>query len=175
MLWAAFYTTLFGFLRASVFCAPSLHSFDPTTTLCQHDFTITHASGHLMIKVSKANHFCKTCTVTVGSTNTSTYILLQTGNPSHPVFKFEDGSYLTCTSLTSHLSTLLTLAYQDPATYRSHSFRIGAVTIAATVSLPDWQIHVLGMRTSDCYTCTPQAILMESSHTLAAYPPHNML
>ena len=106
-----------------------------------------HASAQLLIKVSKTDTFRKTCTVTVGTTNNypvtalSKYLHLRTGSTSHPLFQFEDGSYLTRTSLTTPLRSLLLLVGLDPDAYASHSFRIGAVAVAG---LPDWQIRPLG-------------------------------
>ena len=172
----------YGFLRANEFCSPSPHSFDPTATLRYSDLSLTHASAQLLIKVSKTDPFRKTCTITVGATHTSTcpvaalhkYLPLRTGSTSHPLFQFEDGAYLTRTSLTTHLRSLLLLAGFDPELYASHSFRIGAATTAAAAGLPDWQIQALGRWSSDCYTRyirTPQAILAKASSPLAAYHP----
>ena len=147
MLWAAFCAAFYGFLRASEFCSPSAHSFDSIATLRHTDLTLTQSTAQLLIKASKTDPFRQTCTITMGSTSTSTcpvdalqkYVSFRTAPTSHPLFLFEEGSYLTCTSLTSHLRTLLLTAGLDPDIYATHSFRIGAATTAAAAGLPDWQ------------------------------------
>ena len=72
MLWAAFCVAFYGFLRASKFCSPSSHTFDPASTLCHTDLTFTPAAANLCIKASKTDPFRITCTITIGATHTST-------------------------------------------------------------------------------------------------------
>ena len=180
MLWAAFCTAFYGLLRASEFCSPSTHSFDPSRTLCHSDLTFLPFSANLRIKASKTDQFHKTSTVTIGSTNTSTcpvaalkkYLLFITAQPHKPLFRFLDGTYLTRDSFTIHLRSLLQSLGVDPATYASHSFRIGAATTAAAAGLPDWQIQAMGRWSSDCYTRyirTSPTIFANASRTLATH------
>jgi len=160
MLWAAFCVAFYGFLRASELCSPTARTFDPTATLCHADLTLAATAAQLLIKASKTDPFRVTCTVTIGATHTSTcpvsalhhYLPFRSTHTSRPLFVFDNGSYLTRTSLTSHLRSLLLAAGLDPDIYASHSFRIGAATTAAAASLPDWQIQALGRWSSNCYT-----------------------
>ena len=179
MLWAAFCTAFYGFLRAGELCAPYTHRFDPATTLCRSDITLHTSSACLLIKASKTDPFRQTCTITIGATYTSTcpvaalqkYITLTKHSSSLPLFIFEDNTFLTRQRLTSHLRTLLQLAGFDPDAYASHSFRIGAATTAAAAGLPDWQIQAMGRWSSDCYTRyirTPQSTLAQTSRRLAS-------
>ena len=138
MLWAAFCVAFYGFLRASEFCSLYTSSFDPSLTLCHSDLTLSSNAAHLVIKASKTDPFRNSCTVTRGSTDTSTcpvaalhkYLQLTRAHPHRPLFQFQEGSYLTRSSLTDHLRSLLQLLGTDSAFYASHSFRIGAVTTA---------------------------------------------
>ena len=181
MLWAAFCIAFYGFLRASELCSPSTTSFDPHTTLCRADITLTPTSAHLLIKASKTDPFRQSCTVTIGATHTSTcpiaglqkYLALGKPSPTSPLFVFDDGSFLTRQRLTSHLRTLLQEAGHNPDAYASHSFRIGAATTAAAVGLPDWQIQALGRWSSDCHTRyirTPRSMLAQVSKRLEGDP-----
>ena len=160
MSWAAFCIAFYGFLRASKLCAPGSHSFYPACTLCLAYLTITSSFVYILIKASKIDPFCTTCTITLGETLTSTcpvalrkYLHCTHLSPSTPLFQFHDRSFLTCTSLTAHLHSLLRSSGTDPATFASHSFCIGVATTAAAASLPDWQVQALGRWTSDCYMC----------------------
>ena len=170
----------YGFLRASELCSPTRHSFDPTSTLCASDITITPTAVHISLKASKTDPFRQGCTITLGATSTSTcpvaaltkYMSTSPTTPTSPLFHFNDNSYLTRDSLTTHLRTLLAAAGYDPDSYASHSFRIGAATTAASAGLPDWQIQAMGRWSSDCYTRyirTPPTILAQASRRLAAH------
>ena len=177
MLWAAFCTAFYGFLRASELCSPSSHSFDHSSTLCCSDVTVSPTAARVNIKASKTDPFRRGCVVTLGVTSTSTcpvaaltnYRTLPSTSPS-PLFTFADGSFLTREKLTAHLRTLLTASGYKAEKYASHSFRIGAATTAALAGLPDWQIQALGRWSSDCYTRyirSPPEILAQASRRLA--------
>ena len=176
MLWAAFCTAFYGFLRTSELCSPSAHSFDPASTLCSTEVTITPTAAYINIKATKTDPFRKGCSVTMGVTATSTcpvavltrYKTFPSNSPS-PLFKFTDGSFLTRERLTAHLRTLLRAVGYKPDRYASHSFRIGAATTAAAADLPDWQIQALGRWSRDYYARyirTPPAILAQASRRL---------
>ena len=181
MLWAAFCVAFYGFLRASELCSPAASSFDPMATLCHSDLTLTWSSAQLLIKASKTDPFRQTCTITMGATHTSTcpvaalqnYLPYRKKCSKLPLFLFDDGSYLTRPSLTSHLRSLLLAIGLDPDIYASYSFRIGAATTAAAAGLPDWQIQALGRWSSDCYTQyihTPQDTLKRLTYNGCTSP-----
>ena len=160
MLWAAFCTAFYGFLRASELCTSSAHSFDKARSLCHADVSLAPSFAQLLIKASKTDPFRRSCTVTVGATHTSTCpvsalskYLDCSPHPQHtPLFTFQNGSYLTRSTLIAHLRSLLHALGANPSAFASHSFRIGAATTAAEVGLPDWQIQAMGRWSSDCYT-----------------------
>ena len=73
---------------------------------------------------------------------------------------------------------LLQLAGYDQHSYASHSFRIGAATMAAAAGLPAWLIKAMGRWSSDacqtyiqCSASTLQAIPRVLSRTNAAQQP----
>lgn len=54
MLWVAFTTAFFGFLRVSEFVAPAASSIDPSRTLLLGDIIIQNDCAYIHIKRSKA-------------------------------------------------------------------------------------------------------------------------
>ena len=190
MLWAAFTTAFYGFLRAGELCARTPSHFDPDSTLLHSDCTLTPVCVHLQLKVSKTDPFRQGHTVIIGATGTSTcpsralqnylaLLQLTPSTPASPLFSFEDRSYLTRPRLTTALRSLLLTAGLNPDHYASHSFRIGAATSAAAAGLPDWQIQAMGRWSSDCYMRyirTPQSTLIRAAQQLATQaeetPPH---
>ena len=61
MLWAAFTTCFFGFMRSGELCAHNAHSVDATSDLLVGDVTVDSVTGPKMIriylKVSKTDQF----------------------------------------------------------------------------------------------------------------------
>lgn len=176
MLWAAFTTAFFGFLRSSEFCSQSKTSFDPCSTLLVSDVSYSDGIFLLVIKVSKADPFRRGQSIRLAPSGTSvcpvralSKHLRLCSDTSKPLFTFADGKYLTRCCLSEALQSLL------PATpykrhYTSHSFRIGAASTAAAAEIPDWLIKVLGRWSSDCYQRyirTPSNIIDNVSRKLA--------
>lgn len=157
MLWAAFTTAFFGFLRASEFCSTAQGSFDPASTLMTRDITIRESQISINIKTSKVDPFRVDQEITLAPSGTSICPVraLQKHLPNctsqnMPVCTFEDGGFLTRQLLSSTLQNLLSSS-TEKSTFTSHSFRIGAATSAAAAGLPDWLIKTLGRWSSDCY------------------------
>ena len=160
MLWCAFTLAFYGFLRCGEFVAPGINTHDASQHLTWSDLSCSHSSLQVTIKSSKTDPFCKGCTLSLPATQTSTcpvsaytkYRQVCTvATPTKPVFVFTSGTFLTRASLTSHLRDLLQKGGIDPASYASHSFRIGAATTAASVQTPEWLIQTLGRWSSDCF------------------------
>lgn len=59
MLWAAFTTAFFGFLRSSEFCSQKSRAYDPDVTLLVKDVSITDSRAFINIKISKTDPFVK--------------------------------------------------------------------------------------------------------------------
>ena len=160
MLWAAFTTAFFGFLRASEFVCPSTSRFDHNTTLMWSDIMLGQSRLKIHIKGSKTDPFRQGHSLLLGASSSSVCPVtamqkfrevIGTPNLTSPVFTFTDGSFLTRERLTMTLRQLLQTAGYDAAAYASHSFRRGAATTAAAAGLPVWLIQTLGRWASDCY------------------------
>ena len=80
------------------------------------------------------------------------YLVLR-GNTPGPFFLLQTGSSLTQSLLTSWLRQILEGAC-IPGNFSSHTFRIGAATIAARNGIPDHVIQKLGYWTSNTYQHT---------------------
>ena len=158
MLWAAFTTAFFAFLRSAEFCAPQNNSFDPHSCLLVKDVKVSSHAAIVNIKVSKADPFRNGQAVRLSATGSSVCPLralrnhlVHCMNPEIPLFTFIDNSFLTRQRLTSIVRDLLKHSGAESSQLSSHSFRIGAATTAAAAQVPDWLIKVLGRWSSNCY------------------------
>ena len=91
------------------------------------------------------------------------------GNAPGPLFLFRDNRPLTCALLTLWLRDILSSA-DIRGNFSSHSFRIGAATVAARNGIPDHQIQALGQWTSSAYLSyirTPAESLSQLSKQLS--------
>ena len=157
MLWAAFTTAFFGFLRASEFCSPSQSFFDPNRTLLVHDVTLLSEVAIVNIKASKGDQFQKGCKVRLAISGKSVcpfrslrQHLLQCPAQDAPLFTFSHGTFLTRQIFTDIVKSLSPQSC-DKTAYSSHSFRIGAATCAAEKETPAWLIKTLGRWSSNCF------------------------
>ena len=79
---------------------------------------------------------------------------------------FESGRCLTRGIVSDLLRDSARVAGLPYYSLKGHSFRIGAASVAADASLPDWLIKVLSRWSSDCYQLyirTPQSTLESGS------------
>lgn len=72
------------------------------------------------------------------------------GDAPGPLFLLQSGEPLTRMLLTKWLRDIMT-AEKIPGDYSSHSFRIGAATVAARNGVPDHLIQTLGRWSSNAY------------------------
>ena len=158
MLWSAFTTAFFGFLRSAEFCAPKINHFDPANTLLRSDMKILHDVILLSFKGSKTDIFHKGATIRLARSGSSIcpYTAVHRFISNSPVvlgplFRFADGKFLTRQILSGIINQLLQSTVHKDAHFTSHCFRIGAATSAAASGLPDWLIKVLGRWSSDSY------------------------
>ena len=156
MLWAAFTTAFFGFLRSSEFVAPTTKQFDPEQTLLISDLTQANSRLHLYIKASKTDPFSHGCTIRLSKTNTlvcpvtALTQLYRIHSKQGPLFTYDDGTFLTRRRL-NHILKQALPSLATRGTTSSHSFRIGAATAAAAAGYPRWLIQHLGRWNSDCF------------------------
>ena len=95
--------------------------------------------------------------------------LVRRGNSPGPLFIRQSGLPLSRSLLTSWLRSIIEGA-GIPGNFSSHSFRIGAATVAARNGVPDHLIQTLGRWTSNAYQLyihTPSEALADVSHLLA--------
>ena len=178
MLWAAMLTAFYGFLRVSEYTSTHVRSFNPLTTLCFQDVTITSPSTiNIHIKASKTDPFRLGVNIRLIRNNSHlcpfnalAYFLNHHPTRQGPLFTWQDGRYLT----RSHLASVLAKIKPPHLTsMSSHSFRIGAASTAAAAGLPRWLIQSLGRWTSNCYKDyirIPQETLIKVSHSLSTQP-----
>ena len=110
----------------------------------------------IRIKASKTDSFRKGCYVHIGKSefplcaicSLLAYLSLR-GNDPGPLFLFHDGRPLTCALLSSWLRDILA-SVGIHGKFSSHTFRIGASTVAARNGIPD-QIQALGRWTNTTY------------------------
>ena len=181
MFWAACCLAYFGFLRSAEFTVPNLASYSPSIHLGVADIAVDASSLpsclRIRIKASKTDPFRKGCFVHLGRgsfplcavQSLLAYLTLRGDRPG-PLFLFQDGRPLSRSLLTAWLRRILSSA-NIQGHFSSHSFRIGAATVAARNGIPDHQIQALGRWTSTAYLSyirTPAEMLSQLSKQLTA-------
>jgi len=180
MFWAACTMAYFGFLRSAEFTVPSLSAFDSKFHLSAEDVTVDSATLptclRLNIKASKTDPFRQGSFIYIGQGSSSICAvhavldyLTRRGNNSGPLFLMANGQPLSRQLVTDRLRFILQ-ASGCKGNYSSHSFRIGAATMAAKVGIPDHLIQVMGRWRSDAYKQyiqTPCDVIINSSKKLA--------
>ena len=153
MFWAACNLAYFGFLHSAEFTVPNLASLSLSIHLVLVDVAVDSMSSHpclqLRIKASKTDPFRKGCFLHIGTCELPlcaidsllAYVPLRGAAPG-PLFLFRDSRPLTRALLTSWLRDILSSAGIQGNF--SHSFRIGAATVAARNGIPNHQIQALG-------------------------------
>lgn len=180
MFWAACTLAYFGLLRSAEFTVPSIAKFDPTLHLQVSDLAFDNLDGpsclRVWIKASKTDPFRKGCHIYIGTGSAPLCALMamaaylhKRGNSPGPLFLLQNGQPLSRELLSSWLKRILT-ASGVPGNFSSHSFRIGAATVAARNGVPDHLIQALGRWTSNAYVTyirTPAEALAKITHRLA--------
>ena len=178
--WAACMLGYFGFLRSAEFTVPNLASFSPAIHLSVADIAMdSHQSPtclHVRIKASKTDPFRQGCHIHIGLGRAPlcavhaflAYLSVQ-GNVPGPLFLLANGQPLSRAILTDWLRQIFSTAGIE-GNFSSHSFRIGAATVAARNGIPDHLIQALGRWTSNAYQLcirTPSGALAGISGQLA--------
>ena len=112
---------------------------------------------HVRLKASKTDPFRKGCFIHISRGNSLlcavqsliTYLHVQ-GKGAGPLFLFQGGRPLSRAALSDWLRRILSAAGIS-GSFSSHSFRIGAATVAARNGVPDHLIQALGRWSSDAY------------------------
>ena len=180
MFWAACSLGYFGFLRASEFTVPNLASFSPSLNLGVQDIAVDSLSApscmRVKIKGSKTDPFRKGAYIHIGrgrpplcAVHSVISYLASRGDRSGPLFLFQNGQPLSHALLMDWLLASANI----PGNFSSHSFRIGAATVAARNGVPDHLIQALGRWSSSAYQLyirTPSESLAALSTKLAPCP-----
>ena len=162
MLWAAFCTGFFGFMRAGEFTTTSTHNLANQTYLSVADIAIdSHHNPQILtihLRQSKTDQFSKGSHIYLGKTNTllcpvSALLAYMAITPvtRGPLFIFRDGSALTSQKLVLHLRQAISQLGMKATGYSGHSFRIGATSTAAAAGISDSTIQLLGQWKSSAF------------------------
>ena len=168
-------TAFFGFLRCGEFTTKSV-TFDSKCNLCLQDVVIQKNIILVTIKVSKCDPFRKGCVIQLFRNNTSIcpynamieYLTARnqvTNDPLSPLFMLPNLLPLSRNVFVKWLNILC----PNPAV-TTHSFRIGAASVAAAAHLPEYIIQMLGRWSSDCYLRyirTPHSMLHKAQTDMA--------
>lgn len=180
MFWAACTLGYFGFLRAAEFTVPNLARFSPLIHLQVTDIAVDAPSSpecmRVKIKASKTDPFRKGADVHIGlghpplcAVHAMMTYLSQRGSSPGPLFLLQDGRPLSRGILTDWLRQIMS-ASGVAGNFSSHSFRIGAATVAARKGIPDHLIQALGRWSSNAYQLyirTPSESLASLSQQLS--------
>ena len=163
MLWAAFTTCFFGFMRSGELCIhDSTKGFDETTDLTFTDVAVDNYQNPSLIRIhlksSKTDPFCKGTDILLGRTRDELcpvaamlQWLVRRGNAPGPLFLFASRAPLTRPRLVSSLRSIITQMGGVASGFSDHSFRSDAATTAAQLNIPDSQIKLLGRWKSSAF------------------------
>ena len=179
MFWAACTLGYFGFLRSAEFTVPSWASFSPSVHLGVQDLAVDSSTApsciRVTIKASKTDPFRKGCSIHIGlgkyplcAVHALLAYLAIRGDGPGPLFLCQNGQPLSRTLLTNWLRQIMASAGIS-GNFSSHSFRIGAATVAGRNGIPDHLIQELGRWKSSAfqsYIRTPSAALASLSQKL---------
>ena len=162
MLWAAFTTCFFGFMRAGEICSHDAQSIDATSDLLVEDVTVDNIRDPKLVKIhlkkSKTDQFregvdvyiartyCKLCPVAA----LLSWLVVRSNSPGF-LFQFSSGKPLTRSAFVRELKEVISATGRDPSGFSGHSFRSGAATTAATKGISDSNIKLLGRWKSSAY------------------------
>ena len=183
MSWAVSTLAYFGFLRSAEFTVSSSSALNPDIHLTVDDIAVdSHTSPsclQLTIKASKTDPFRKCCCLYIGLgrpplcalSAIMNYLPLHDQSPGH-LFLLSNGQQLSCALLTHWLKDIFAAAGIQ-GSLSSHSFRIGAATVAARMGVPDHLIQAVGRCNSNAYKLyirTPAEALAQVTSLLSHWP-----
>ena len=163
MLWAAFTTCFFGFMRSGELCIQdTTRGFDETSDLTFNDVAVDDFPNpsviRIHLKTSKTDPFRQGAHIFLGRTRDELcpvaallQWLVQRGNAPGPLFKFASGGPLTRPLLVARLRTFIQQMGGNATGFSGHSFRSGAATTAAQHNIPDSQIKLMGRWKSNAF------------------------
>ena len=155
MLHSVFTLAFFGMLRSSEYTSPTISNYFPESTLQLTDisFSLNQQFAIIIIKQSKTDPFKAGCTIRMAATNSVICPVTVLRQYLHvrvpvvgPLFLFQNRCFLTCQFVSDFLHRAL-----PNINCNTHSFRIGGASAAASASVSDVVIKILGRWSSDAY------------------------
>lgn len=165
MIWSAMTLAHFGCMRTAEFVASTADTFDSQCQLCERDIAFltspTGKSGmRVFLKRSKTDPTGKGLAIYIGCTGTSVcavcamrnyMVLSKSDHGDDPLFKWENGLYLTRSSFVKRTKDLAERLGLNKNEYSGHSFRVGAATSGAAAGFSPRELKLLGRWSSDAY------------------------
>lgn len=138
MLWAAYCTAFFGFLRSGEATVPSLAAYDPGAHLSYGDIkfnsqthpTLAQVNTGVLIYLGRTN--CDLCPV---AALVAYHAIRDSG--AGPFFRFREGTPLSREKMVERLREHLAEVGVDLTKISGRNFRIGAVTTASERGIQD--------------------------------------
>ncbi|XP_055349959.1 uncharacterized protein LOC129596649 [Paramacrobiotus metropolitanus] len=159
MLWCAFCMAFFGLLRISEIVSRSHRAYDAPSTLTHNDVQLQDGRVIIQLKRTKTDQSATGAKIVLTATHRSVCPVRAAeafyqqrkaqGMTAKPFFCYADGRYLTRERVDRILKLLLK-GHPDYQRFSTHSFRIGAATEAAALSVPKEEIKRAGRWKSDC-------------------------
>ena len=162
MWWASCCLAFLGFLKAGKLTVPNDSTFNPQVHLTWIDIAVDNSKNHrvlgITIKASKTDPFRRGIKLFLGKVASDlcpvsamlAYMVIKKSRDG-PLFAFHDGRTLIRQRFVVAICSALKLAGMVQENYTSHSFRIGAATIAAAMVIEDSTIQTLGRWKSLAY------------------------
>ena len=162
-LWCSFLISFYGLLRKSS-AVPKSKKFDVNKVLVRRNVLIDSQSNmvYLYLGYGKTNNFC-TCDVIIPIPwnncpaldpvrHLSALFSMVNAGPSDPAFSYGKDSFVSYSSFTTRLKSLLKKAGYDPDLYSGHSFRRGGATFLHSCGGTALMIQASGDWSSQCFT-----------------------
>jgi len=171
---------LFGFLRDSGFTIPTEGAYNPSRHLSLSDTVINNRKRprrlQLLLKRSKTDPFNHGVKVYIADTLVCLIkeIFLYLGKRNKqlgPLFITKEGKGWTRAMFHAGLKSLIDDLKLDKHCYNTHSFHIGAETLASLAKIPDSHIQILGRWRSNAfnrYIRPPPTEIANMSKVIAA-------
>ena len=162
-LWCSFLVSFYGLLRKAS-AVPKNHSYNPNKVLVRRNIKVDTQNKmvYLYLGYGKTNNFCTRDVIIPipGNqdpaldpvTHISALFSSVETNPESPAFSFSSDRFITYSTFTSRLKTLLRKAGYDPTLYSGHSFRRGGATFLHQCGGTALMIQASGDWSSQCFT-----------------------
>ena len=162
-LWCSYLASFYGLLRKSS-AVPENQVFDVKKVLVRRNFKVDAVNNmvYLYLGYGKTNNFCTRDVIIPIPGNSDpaldpvrhfqSLFSAVTASPDDPAFTFAPGRFITYTSFTSRLKTLLKKSGYDPSLYSGHSFRRGGASFLHACGGTALMVQACGDWSTQCFT-----------------------